>query len=89
MKISEKELELLDQLITLNKETTVLEAKSELNLVVSTRSIHRYLNKLGWTKIVVRFFQYVSTKNRIERIIFCQMCKLSRDDFSYSIFIDE
>jgi len=35
------------------------------------------------------FCQFVSKKNRIERVIFCNMCKLNEENFDYSIFIDE
>ena len=70
-KITEAELETLDQLIILNKETTALQAKRELNIRATPRSVQNYLNKLGWKKIVIRHCQFVSDKNRIERIIFC------------------
>jgi len=68
MKITEAELETLDQLIILNKETTALQAKRELNIRATTRSVQNYLNKLGWKKIVIRHCQFVSVKNRIERV---------------------
>jgi transposase len=55
MKITEAELETLDQLIILNKETTALQAKRELNIRATTRSVQNYLNKLGWKKIVIAF----------------------------------
>lgn len=39
MKITEAELETLDQLIILNKETTALQAKRELNIRATIRSV--------------------------------------------------
>ena len=63
MKITEAELGPLDQLIIINKETTALQAKRELN-IRATRSVQNYLNKLGWKKI--QHCQFVSDKNRIE-----------------------
>lgn len=88
-KITHNELAELDRLIESNKETTALQAKNALNLRASTRTVQRYLRRLGWRRIVTRFCQFVSSKNRIERIIFCNFCRLTREDFEYSIFIDE
>jgi hypothetical protein len=81
MKITEAELGPLDQLIIINKETTALQAKRELN-IRATRSVQNYLNKLGWKKI--QHCQFVSDKKRIERVFFCAICQLTN-----SIFIDE
>jgi len=43
-KITEAELETLDQLIILNRETTALQAKRELNIRGSNRSEKNYSN---------------------------------------------
>ena len=89
MKINEIELNELDQVIVANRETTALQAKNSLNLRASARTVQKYLNRLGWKRIITRFCQFVSTKNRIERVIFCNFCILTGEDFQYSIFIDE
>ena len=47
-----------------NKETTALQAQNLLNLRVSTRTVQNYLRRLGWRRIVTRFCQFVSSKNR-------------------------
>ena len=44
---------------------------------------------LGWRKINTKFCQAVSYKNRIERLLFCRLCKVSREDFSNFIYEDE
>ena len=89
MKISQNQLNELDNLIEENKETTALQAQNLLNLRVSTRTVQNYLRRLGWRRIVTRFCQFVSSKNRAERIIFCNFCVLTKETFDYSIFIDE
>ena len=89
MKISPNQLNELDNLIEENKETTALQARNLLNLRVSTRTVQNYLRRLGWRRIVTRFCQFVSSKNRAERIIFCNFCVLTKETFDYSIFIDK
>ena len=51
--------------------------------------MQKYLNKLGWRKISTRFCQFVSNKNRIERVIYCNLCKTHKELFKFSIFLDE
>ena len=89
MKVTEDELSILDRLILKNKEMSAKKAKDLLKLRASIRTIQKYFKLLGWKKIVTRFCQFVSQKNRIERVIFCNMCKLNKENFDYSIFIDE
>jgi hypothetical protein len=54
----------LDRLIESNKETTALQAKNALNLRASTKTVQRYLRRLGLRRIETRFFQFVRSKNR-------------------------
>ncbi len=60
-----------------------------MNLAVSTRTIQKYLNRLGWRKIGTKYCQFVSYKNRIERIIYAELCLTSEHTFPCSVFIDE
>lgn len=48
-----------------------------------------YLKRLGWRKINTKYCQFVSEKNRIERIIFCKFSIFTNDCFEFSIFLDE
>ena len=59
------------------------------NLNVSTRSIQRCLNIMGWEKVRTKYCQAVSLKNRRERIAFATMADHFNDQFNNSIFIDE
>ena len=88
-KITVGELKALDKLIYRRRETTANTAKNELNLRASTRTVEKYLNKLGWKKISTKFCHFVSEKNHIERFFFCNFCKISKEVFDYSIFLDK
>jgi hypothetical protein len=41
---------------------------------MSSRSIQKYLNRVGWKKIRTRRCAVVNEKNRTERIIFAKLC---------------
>ena len=59
-------------------------AKAKLNLRASSRTVQKYLNALGWRKIRTKYCQYVSIKNRIERVLFARACLIkNRVYFSY------
>jgi hypothetical protein len=51
------------------------------NLNVSTRSIQRYLNIMGWEKVRTKYCQAVSLKNSRERIAFATMANHFNDQF--------
>ena len=40
-------------------------------------------------KVRTKYCQFLSAKNRIERVIFCELCLTVRLNFNHSIFIDE
>ncbi len=63
--------------------------KNRLSLNVSPRTIQRYVNYLGWRKIRAKYCQFVSVKNRIERLIFSQLCLLNNEQFLQTVFVDE
>jgi transposase len=63
--------------------------KNRLGLRASARTVQKYLRRLGWKKRSSKFWQYVSIKNRIERMIFAKMYLTSGLNFDNSIFIDE
>lgn len=48
-----------------------------------------YLKRLGWKRIKTKYCQFVSSKNRIERYIYCRLCIAGFETFYYSIFLDE
>jgi len=76
-------------LVENNKNLTTPQIKNSLNLRASTRTVQKYLNRLGWRKIRVKYCQFVSRKNKIERLNFCNFCLLANDSFDFSIFLDE
>ena len=63
--------------------------KNRLSLNVSPITIQRYVNYLGWGKIRAKYCQFVSVKNRIERLIFSQLCLLNNEQFLQTVFVDE
>ena len=63
--------------------------KHAFNLRASTRIVQKYLRFLGWRKIRTKYCQIVSRKNRMERLIFAQLCIQHNETFDHSIFIDE
>ena len=56
---------------------------------MSSRTIQRYLNRLGWVKIKTRFCQVINHVQRIHRFMFAIYCLNTFERFLYSIFIDE
>ena len=88
-KITVGELKSLDKLIYRKRELSASQAKNKLNLRACSRTIQNYLNKLGWKKITTKCCHFVSVKNRIERVLFCNFCIITKETFHYSIFIDE
>ena len=59
------------------------------NLNVSTRSIQRCLNIMGWEKVRAKYCPGVSLKNRRESIAFATMANHFNDQFDNLICIDE
>ena len=72
-KISQNQMNALDRLIYRKRELTAKNAKIRLNLRVSTRTVRKYLNLLGWRRVCTRFCQFVSFKNKIERVIYSKL----------------
>jgi hypothetical protein len=54
---------------------------------MSSRSIQKYLNKMGWKKIRTR--RIAAEKNRIKRKIFEKLCIDLGERLDNSIFLDE
>ena len=79
----------LVRLIYRKREFTAKKAKIRLNLRVSTKTVRKYLNLLGWRRVCTRFCQLVSFKNKIERVIYSKLCKITNERFDFSFFIDE
>ena len=88
-KISEQKLNRLEQLVFENRGFSAVQCKNRLNLQASTRTVQKYLRILGWKKIRSKYCQFVSIKNRVERIIYSSFCIATNDKFANSIFIDE
>ena len=63
--------------------------KQRQNLWVSSRTVQKYLNILGWRRVRTKYCQLVSPKNRIERFFFAKVSLEFEDKFLDSIFIDE
>ena len=65
--ISQHDLERLDRLVFKARDTSAYLAKIKLGLIVSTRTIQRYMNSLSlrWVKIKILFCQVV---NHVQRI---------------------
>ena len=69
-----------DQLINIHKDVVknrfisanMLKYKHKIN--ASTRTVQKYLNRLGWRKRRTSFCQIVSAKNRYERLMYAKFC---------------
>jgi hypothetical protein len=59
----------LNELVLEDKEVTVVSCKNRLGLRTSSCTVPKYLRRLSWKKRSSIFCQYVSMKNRIERVI--------------------
>ena len=55
----------------------------------SKSTLGKYLKKLSWWKIKSKYCQFVHTKNRIERVIYANLCQARNLQHHDSIFIDE
>ena len=88
-KISEQELIGIDKIVFRNRHITANAIKQRQNLRVSSRTVQKYLNILGWRKVRTKYCQVVSPKNRIERFFFAKVILEFEDQFLDSIFIDE
>ncbi len=80
---------ILDRLIFKKRDYSANLAKLKLGLQMSSRTIQRYLNRLGWVKIKTRFCQVINHVQRIHRFMFAIYCLNTFERFLYSIFIDE
>jgi hypothetical protein len=89
IKITTDDLLRLDRAVFKKRDLSARLAKIKLNLEMTSRSIQRYLNKMGWKKIRTRRCAAVNEKNRIERIIFAKLCIDLGELFDNSIFLDE
>ena len=49
----------------------------------------KYFNIMGWKKIRTKYCQFVSRKNRIERLIYADFCLSINYTYDCTIFIDE
>ena len=63
--------------------------RQNLLLQASTVVVRRYLHVLGWRSIRTKFCQYVTQKNRIERLVYAQTCLKFNENFDQTIFVDE
>ena len=79
----------MNTLIYRKRECTAEQAKRKLLLRASGRTIQRYLNRLGWRKIRTKYCHFVTVKNRIERVVYCNFCLINGERFFFSIHIDE
>ena len=71
------------------RETTAKDIKRELGISANVRTVQKYIKILGWKRIRTKFCQTVSTKNRVERVVFSTICSDNSDNFDTTIFIDE
>jgi hypothetical protein len=78
----------IDDSIIQDKSLSAKSLKYRHGLNTSVRSAQRYIRSLGWRKIRTKYCQFVSEKNRIERLIFAELCIEFRETFIDSIFID-
>ena len=72
-----------------NRDIAAKKIKEKLNLQLSLKTIYKYLRLMGWKNIRTKFFQFVSMKNRIDRVKFDELCLYSKKSFDCTIFIDE
>ena len=63
------ELNQLKSRLRIDRGLTSARLKESIGLHVSTRTVRNYINLLGWRSIRTKFCQYVSEKNRIERLL--------------------
>ena len=87
-KITKQQLSNLDRIIDKNPD---LNAERAMNRVpgfkVSVRTVRRYLIRLGWKVIRTKFCQFVSTKNRIERYFYSNLCLVIRETYIFPLFL--
>jgi hypothetical protein len=87
--ITNSDIKKINRLVYFNRELNSKKIKQLLNLDVSERTIQRIIHNLGWRKIRTRYCQIVSSKNRIERLIYARHCKFVNEKFDNCIFEDE
>jgi transposase len=71
------------------RDLTANKLKISAGISASTRTIQKYLKLLGWKKRKTGFCQFVSYKNRIERVVYAKTCQKYNENFNESVFIDE
>jgi hypothetical protein len=88
-KITAYDINRIDKALYRNRKLTSRALKQKFQLVPTIRTVTHYVRRLGWRKIRSKYCQAVSVKNRIERLIYAELCKLNGENFDYKIFIDE
>ena len=62
--------------------------KANLELIAKTRTISRYINRLGWRKVNTKYCQIFTPINRVKRVIYACLAKLNNEQFKECFDID-
>jgi hypothetical protein len=76
-------------LVYQQRDLTAYKLKIATGIRAATRTIGKYLNLLGWHKRKTGFCQFVSYKNRIERVAYAKAYLKFNETFQETVFIDE
>jgi hypothetical protein len=87
--VNQDQLVKLDNLVYQQRDLTANKLKIATGISAATRTIRKYLNLLGWHKRKTGFCQFVSYKNRIERVAYAKACLKFNETFQETVFIDE
>ena len=63
-----------DRLVYKDREVSTKEAILFLDLKCFESCVNRYIRSLGWNHRVTQYCQYVSIKNKYERLYYCLNC---------------
>jgi hypothetical protein len=88
-KVTLRQLNHIEKMLRVDRGLTAETIRRKTGIRVTMRTLRKYCNILGWRKIRTKYCQTVSTKNRIERVVYSMFCIDSKENFNHTIFIDE
>ena len=64
----------LETRVSADRGLTSEQLRDSIGIQASARTVRRYMNLLGWRSVRIKFCQYVTLKNRIERVVYASFC---------------